>query len=143
MWAIGQALDDIREDKLDVSLTCKDCPTLSVERIVDGDTFVGPDGVRVRLYGVDTPERGEQCFDEATERLRELGGRRVRVEEGPRTEDTFGRLLYYIYTESGESIDARLVLEGLGRAWQEDGQHRDIIVELENEARKEGTGCLW
>ncbi len=31
----------------------------------------------VRIYGVDTPERGEPCFEEATERFRELAGDRV------------------------------------------------------------------
>ena len=42
---------------------------------------------RVRLYGVDTPERGEPCFEEATERFRELAGGRVRIEfrHGART----------------------------------------------------------
>ena len=28
--------------------------------------------LRIRLHLVDTPERGEPCFDQATERFREL-----------------------------------------------------------------------
>jgi endonuclease YncB( thermonuclease family) len=48
-----------------------------VERVIDGDTFdspashtdIAPMG-RIRLYGVDTPERGEECYEEAKERLR-------------------------------------------------------------------------
>jgi hypothetical protein len=31
---------------------------------------------------VDTPERGEPCHDEATQKLRELAGDSVRVERG-------------------------------------------------------------
>jgi endonuclease YncB( thermonuclease family) len=66
------------------SLACPDCPIVSVERVVDGDTFDTPEG-RVRLFGVDTPERGDKCFTEATDRLRELAGDSVRVESGPRS----------------------------------------------------------
>jgi endonuclease YncB( thermonuclease family) len=39
----------------DTSLNCPDCLLLSVEWVVDGDTFDSPQG-RVRLYNVDTPE---------------------------------------------------------------------------------------
>ena len=61
-----------------------------VARIVDGDTLdVLIDGVkhRVRLFGVDTPERGEPCYKEATERTRQLSGDVVRIEAGPRKEE--------------------------------------------------------
>ncbi len=144
LWALSHALDDFFDrNDLDTRLSCADCRTLEVVRVIDGDTFVGPDEVRVRLYGVNTPERGEPCFDEATERLRELAGGEVRVEQGPRQVDDFERLLYYVYTERGESIDALVVREGFGFAWRQDGQHRDLIVALEEEARAEGTGCLW
>ncbi|MGH2544336.1 MAG: thermonuclease family protein [Ardenticatenaceae bacterium] len=143
LWALGQALDDLNEDDFDIALSCRACSSLEVVRVIDGDTFVGPKDIRVRLYGVNTPERGERCFNEAAERLRELAGDEVRVEQGPRRSDTFGRSLYYAYTNSGESIDARLVREGFGHAWTQDGQHRDVIAGLENEARADGTGCLW
>ena len=104
----------------DTKLCCPDCETLSVGRIIDGDTFDANQG-RVRLFGMDTPERGERCFGEATERLRDLAGDTVRVENGPRARDAFGRLLFYVYTNSGESIDEVLVREGLARAWTRDG----------------------
>lgn len=123
-------------------LRCLECPTLEVSQVIDGDTFVSPAG-RVRLFGVDTPERGQRCFQEATERLRQLTGRTARVEAGPRDTDRYGRRLYYVYTEDGTSIDAGLVREGLARAWTRDGQHRDSLIQLEREARDSSTGCLW
>jgi len=92
---------------------------------------------------LDTPEVGERCFSEATERLRELAGARVRVEPGPRSTDPFGRSLAYLYTESGVSIDEALVREGLAVAWRRDGQHRNYPVNLEAEVRENGVGCLW
>lgn len=124
------------------SLCCEDCPLLSVSRIIDGDTFDSPSG-RVRLFGVDTPERREPCYNQATRRFRDLAGRRVRVQGGPRSRDPGGRLLYYVYTEQGESIDEKLIREGLARAWTRDGQHRDLLVGLERAARTGGRGCLW
>ena len=60
--------------------------------MIDGDTFDSANG-RIRIFGVDTPERGEPCYDEATQRLRELAGDSVRVEFGPREEDDYDRLL--------------------------------------------------
>ena len=136
------AINDIVSDGCDTDLCCEECAELAVARIVDGDTFVSDRG-RVRLYGMDTPEVGERCYREATERLRDLAGDRVRVEPGPRPRDGFGRLLYYVYTGSGASIDEKLVREGLARAWTQDGQHRDYLVGLETQARRDGTGCLW
>ena len=132
----------------DTTLCCEDCDLIPVDRVIDGDTFVtGETGVTngdwVRLYGMDTPERGERCFAEATDRLRLLAEHSVRVETGPRSHDRYGRLLFYVYTESGDSIDERLVREGFARAWTQDGQHRDRLVELEDEARMAGKGCLW
>lgn len=123
-------------------LQCLDCPVVTVSRIIDGDTFDSSAG-RVRLFGVDAPERGEKCFGEATDRLRELAGRAVRVENGPRAADGYNRLLYYVYTGYGDSIDEALVREGLAEAWTRDGQHRDYLVDLEREAMAEGVGCLW
>jgi endonuclease YncB( thermonuclease family) len=89
---------------------------------------------------VDTPERGEPCYDEATDRLRELAGDSVRVEFGPRQGDQYGRILYYVYTMEGESIDEMLVREGLAQAWTRDGQHRVALVAAQEGARRDG--CL-
>ena len=119
---------------------------VEVLRVIDGDTLdvlISDVAHRVRLFGVDTPERGERCYNEATERLRQLAGDLVRIEPGPRTEDTYGRLLFYLYTPSGESIDETLIREGLATAWTRDGQYRDYLVGLERVAQRQGGGCLW
>ncbi len=121
---------------------CPQCNTLAVSRIIDGDTFESPQG-GVRLYGVDTPEIGQPCYSEATDRLRRLAGTAVRVELGPRARDSYGRLLYYVYTESGQSIDDMLIREGLARAWTKDGQHAEALIIREEEGRQSHVGCLW
>ena len=87
-----------------------------------------------------TTERGERCYAEATERLRQLAGSTVRLEDGPRLQDTYGRRLGYLYTGDGLSIDVLLIGEGLARAWTRDGQHRDTLMALEESARQESSG---
>ena len=54
------------------SIYCPDCQLVEVTGVVDGDTIDTSIG-RVRFFGVDTPERGEECFTEATEFTRLLG----------------------------------------------------------------------
>ena len=54
-------------------LMCPDCQSVSVLRIIDGDTLVTSIG-RVRLYGINAPEVGERCSRDATEELRRLAG---------------------------------------------------------------------
>ncbi len=95
------------------------------------------------FQGVDTPEVGERCADDATPRLTELAGTTVRIEPGPRATDQYGRLLYYVYSDGGDNIDEQLILDGLGRAWTRDGQYRDFLVGLEEKVRAAKTGCLW
>ena len=123
-------------------LLCEDCFEVRVNRVIDGDTLDTERGP-VRLFGVDTPESGQRCYSKAKNRLRGLAGNSIRLEFGPRVNDQYGRLLAYVYTKDGLSIDEILVREGLALAWTRDGQHRDYLVGLEQETRRGKTGCLW
>lgn len=76
----------------------------AVLRIVDGDTFViryDGEPTKVRILGIDTPERGELGYDEATNALQsfvDAAGGTVRLRlSGPRKRDNFGRLLAEVY----------------------------------------------
>jgi endonuclease YncB( thermonuclease family) len=117
-----------------------------VLRIVDGDTLHvelrGRDET-VRLYGTNATERGQPCSDEATRRLHELAGGEVRLRADARERDRFGRLLRYVYSTSGLSIDAEMVDEGLAHAWRSDGDLRFAIIALETRASVDRRGCLW
>ena len=114
--------------------------------IIDGDTLdVEIDGheERVRIFGIDTAERGERCFAEASSRLADLAADEIRLAADARERDSYGRLLRYVYTPAGLSIDATLIAEGLAYAWTRDGALRDPLVALEATARIERRGCLW
>ncbi len=114
--------------------------------IIDGDTLdVEIDGreERVRIFGIDTAERGDRCYAEASSRLADLAASEIRLAADARNRDRNGRLLRYAYTPAGFSIDAALVAEGLARAWTRDGAQRDALVALEATARIARRGCLW
>jgi micrococcal nuclease len=151
------ASDDAQRPPLEEHLTGLQLPPgvalgdlerAEVEEIVDGDTITAKleDGrtLLVRYFGIDTPERGERCFREATDRNEMLvAGETVLLLTDERLEDRNGRLLRYIFLEDGTSVDATLVAEGFAEAWRADGYYRDHIVALEEEARAAGRGCLW
>jgi endonuclease YncB( thermonuclease family) len=118
----------------------------TVVNVIDGDTIdvlIGGEQHRVRYYGIDAPEEGEKCYQEATERNRELVGTVVRLERDTRDEDEYGRLLRYVFTNEGISVDAALVGEGLAKARREDGRYLTRLTILETHAQQEGIGCLW
>ena len=114
--------------------------------VIDGDTIdvrIGGAEERVRYYGIDTPERGDPCYSEATERNTELVAQTVLLLPDARDRDRFGRLLRYVFDADGVSIDARLIAEGLARAWREDGMYKEQMISLEAQAQASRAGCLW
>ena len=55
----------------------------TVQRVIDGDTVVMASGERVRLIGVNAPERRKPLGPMATQCLKDiLGGQRIRLEVG-------------------------------------------------------------
>lgn len=97
---------------------CQSQPT--VTKIVDGDTLdVDRKGetVRVRLLNIDTPERGECLYQEATDRLTKLAppGTRVRLEHDQEREDRYGRELAAVFA-GDVFVNEQLAADGLARA---------------------------
>lgn len=128
---------------------CADVASLTpiaVLRVVDGDTFharINGADETVRFFGIDTPERGEPCFTEATRRAKDLLDGRVKLVADARNRDRYGRLLRYVYSTDGHSIDALLIAEGFAHAWREDGALHVDLIALEDRARAANVGCLW
>ena len=86
--------------------------------VIDGDTFVDADGRKIRLLAIDTPERGEPYYEEAKDELeRIIGDRRLRFEFGPESNDRYGRLLAFVFADDSIFVNARLLEEGLARAY--------------------------
>ena len=92
---------------------------------------------------MNTPEKGRPCYEEATDRNRELAGESILLVFDHRHKDKHGRLLAYAFTPEGRSIDAQLVAEGLSRAWKRDGRFHKTLARIEDGARAAKKGCLW
>ena len=95
----------------------------AVVRVIDGDTFaVRYDGelTRVRIWGIDAPERGRPGAEEATETLRTMiDGQDVRLLfPSVRKRDSFGRLLCRVFTADGRDIGKELLDRGLVKKYR-------------------------
>ena len=90
----------------------QDSPVFVVERVLDGDTLVLSNSERVRLLGIDAPERGMVLSDEARDRLRELTkGREVKLRTCSE-KDQYDRLLSVVL--AGDlNVNLTLLEEGL------------------------------
>ena len=73
-----------------------------VSEVIDGDTIVMSSGETIRLLCVNTPERGQQGYDEARIFLRHLVLlEEVRLEKGDFDEtDAYNRSLKFVYVNS-------------------------------------------
>jgi uncharacterized repeat protein (TIGR01451 family) len=118
---------------------------------VDGDTLdvrlTSGRRDRIRVLGIDTPERGACYAAEATARTRALaGGRRVRLIGDARqaTRDRFGRRLAYITLPTGSDLGRQLLAGGfakvlvVGRPFT---RHASYVA-TENAAKNAGAG-MW
>ena len=132
--------------------------TLSVARIVDGDTLyldvpdARSDVTKVRLLGIDTPEMdwggNERMYfaDEATACAARLAlGKRVRVhlDEGAGSRDRYGRLLAYVELPDGRFLNEELLLQGCAYAdlrFEHGYYHKYRQLEASARALKAG---LW
>jgi endonuclease YncB( thermonuclease family) len=116
---------------------------LQVVRVGDGDTLTvlstENKQMRVRLHGIDAPERGQPYGKVATKRLRELSQGGVRVVE--QSKDKYGRIVADVYNSKGEWLNLKLVEEGL--AWHYARYSNDHhLANAERTARARGLG-LW
>ncbi len=118
-----------------------------VVHIADGDTIIvlreGED-VRIRLYGIDTPE-SDQPFGSRAERFTEKTIDGNRVEIVPKDEDRYGRTVALVYIEGdGECLNEELVRAGFAWVYNRYCHIRDCRAweDLEQQAQKAQIG-LW
>lgn len=119
----------------------------TVVHVADGDSLVvsidGSDE-RVRLIGINTPERDECYGREASEALEDLVGDQV-VAVVPDVDETdqYGRLLAYLYID-GLLVNAELVRRGaaLARPYEPNTTLQDHLEAAEDAAQAAGVG-MW
>ncbi len=111
---------------------------------VDAETLSG-ERDKVRLLGINTPERDE-CFAETASRvLRELVKDEVVTMTSDVTDrDQYGRLLRYLWLDDGTFLNELLVLGGyaLARDFPPNSSYADTLARAQRIAQDEGRG-LW
>jgi micrococcal nuclease len=95
----------------------------TVSRVVDGDTvdvrLTTGRTERVRLIGIDTPERGDCDAAKATDYERSLAQGRATVLQGDPTQakrDRYGRLLAYVWI-GGRDLGYQQIARGLAKVY--------------------------
>ncbi len=100
-----------------------------VIKVIDGDTIVIESGERVRLLGIDAPEKGENYYKEAKERLEDLIlFKNVTLESYGRNRDKYGRLLRYIWVNE-ENINIKMIKEGFAFPYiEKNTKYKDELI---------------
>ena len=118
--------------------------TGKVVKVADGDTFTLLDKnnqqVRVRLHGIDAPERGQDFGNVARQKLSDLVfGKEVKIEE--MDVDRYGRTISIVYTADGACANEILLQVGL--AWHyKEYDDNEAWAAMEKKAKREKRG-LW
>ncbi len=129
----------------------KNLEEVSIASVVDGDTIKLTDGRTLRYIGIDTPEtvdprRPVQCFGKEASDYNKIlvTGKTVYLEKDVSDTDRYGRLLRYVYLQSGEMVNEMLVREGYAHssAYPPDIKYQDQLDTLEQQAREKNIG-LW
>jgi micrococcal nuclease len=118
-------------------------PNNTVVKIVDGDTYdIILNGIqtRIRMQGIDTPERGMDYYKVAKEYLGKLCLHQ-KVSVVGTEKDRYGRLLAKSYLPDGREIGEEMIRAGM--AWHFTKYSNDpTLARLEREARAARIG-LW
>ena len=118
--------------------------TAKVVSIADGDTFTvltsNKEQVRIRLHGIDCPERGQDFGTAARQKLSSfIFGQYVQFEE--KDTDRYGRTIAVVYNQKGISVNEQMLQEGL--AWHyKEYDNNPGWDQLERNARRKKIG-IW
>ena len=112
-----------------------------VNRVIDGDTLVC-DNETIRLLGIDTPEKGEEYYQEAKDFLKQVENENIEILRDWEDLGKYKRKLRYVFY-NGRLINIELLEQGLAKAFIiEDLKYKDKILKAEKFAKENCLG-LW
>ena len=135
-----QAIADLPQ----IIADAQDSSATEVARVVDGDTVELSDGSKVRLVGINTPEKNERNYLEAKENMESLVlDKEIFLQKDISDTDKYGRKLRYIFTED-KFVNAEQVSAGLASSFEykPDTKYQFLFNCLEKEAKDAGLG-IW
>lgn len=119
-----------------------------VTRIYDGDTIdveLSGRTYRLRYIGIDSPEREEPFYQEASDFNREMVEEQtVMLVRDVSDTDQYGRLLRYVYLLDGTFVNAEMIRNGMARlvTFPPDVAQTDYLRGLQAEAKEAAAG-MW
>lgn len=129
-------------------IAVSDGDTVVLDGITVGEVHQPTGGRKARLIGVDTPELYDEpeCFGRQAREFtqRALDGASVIVEFDVEPTDRYGRALVYIWTQSGDLVNAALLKGGYAQQLTIPPNVRfaEHFTTLARDARASGRG-LW
>ncbi len=116
-----------------------------VVAVADGDTFsvetTEGERFKVRIYGIDAPERDQDFGPEAGEYLADLIlDRDVTVDDEDR--DRYGRHVAMVFSANGTNVGEEMVSAGLAWWYRQYASNDRSLQNLEADARR-GQRGLW
>lgn len=89
--------------------------TIEIQHVIDGDTFVA-NNERIRLWGINAPEKNKPLYDMSTFALEKFLGNKVRCKHIEM--DKYKRRVMQCKTIDGIDIGAMMVWTGFARDFQ-------------------------
>ncbi|MBR9680262.1 MAG: thermonuclease family protein [Candidatus Altiarchaeota archaeon] len=110
--------------------------------VIDGDTIDTTLG-RVRILNINTPEKGERCFSESKNYLKNLNLTTLRLERDFINKDKYKRFLRHVYGDNLVGLD--LVNKGLAKSYCifPNLKYCSEIQSAQKTAMDNQVGCLW
>lgn len=116
-----------------------------VVRVVDGDSFQTKDGRRIRLLGLDAPERSQCMYQEAKEKLTTLTlDKHVKLTD--KVTDDYGRILANVFIADfpplirGIFVNRELIKGGFAKFAYVSSPYYNELKELGKQAKSDKTG---
>lgn len=113
-----------------------------VVSVPDGDSLQLKDGRRIRLLGIDAPEKGRCMASEARAKLVELAqGRHVRLKNI--ATDSYGRMLANVLATDGGLLQRALLAAGLARNRSSVSNPYNQVLKDSQEVAKAAKLGIW
>jgi endonuclease YncB( thermonuclease family) len=91
---------------------------VTIIKVYDGDTFTTSTNEKIRLIGVDTPEKGENYDPEATTFVKSLIlDKKATIKVCKEKIDRYGRTLAEVWTTDNKSVAEELIKSGLAKVY--------------------------
>ncbi|MBU0466075.1 MAG: thermonuclease family protein [Nanoarchaeota archaeon] len=111
---------------------------ITVQRAIDGDTFVTTQGETIRLENINTPEKSEPGYEEAKYFLKQYENQTLQLETSQK--DKYGRTLAKAFTPN--YLNLEIVQNGLATKFLVENAEIQLFAQAEAQAIKQQKG-LW